>query len=136
MKLLKLTAVSTLLRKEAEDKINKATRSPKVLKDEDGRTAEWYMDLGMRVPEHLENDEHEEDVFIEFDDEDFEDFHNYTVIPLKNFLFCTDKEFSGSILYLEGNLEIEILQSSREVQQQIEYLNRNWIQKLIDKLTK
>lgn len=137
LKLLRLTAVSTLPNESAENKIAKARAEiSNTDVDDEEYNAEWYREMGLKVPEHLQDEGNKSSAFIELNEEDFEEFYNYTVVPLDQILFCTDKEFGGSVLYMKEDFQIELLQSAQEVEMQIRYLNQNILQRWIQKLEK
>lgn len=135
VKLLRLNVVSLHDIDENEFGVNTEKR----VRDMYGRNAEFYEDIGMEAPEHMfksyldEEDEGEEGEFDE--DEELETVTVYpTILDLTEFSFCINNSSIGSSLFTKGGEIINVYETSDQVYAQVEYLNMNWIEKLINKI--
>jgi hypothetical protein len=125
MKLLYLNSVVQIPNEKGEQKIKKALNG--VPKDENGMSAKWYEDMGIKPPKNLEESpEIDENGMIFLQEEEFDYDFVDCILRLDDFSSCVDNEKIGSILYTRDGDEMWIEQTSEEIYAYITVLTRHW----------
>lgn len=111
------------------DELNSKSYGQKV--DENGRSAEWYEDLGMPVPDELKDNSSEDmEVYLTLKDDELSTSYSDTCFNTKYLIAIVDNQDQGSTLYLDGDIEILAKETEAEINKLIkkaEYrkLNKN-----------
>lgn len=124
---LSLTGVAEVVTEAAEKKLEKENSVPRC---DAGHTREFYEDLN--VPEHkLPKELLEREKGVELEDEDFEQVTSDIVVYESEIkLMVTDDEFTT--IFLQDGLTITVLETSEEIDYYLDYMERNWFEKIRD----
>lgn len=132
--LLHLSALSVKPNENGDEKIKKSKTFKGAPRDTYGRTKDWYDENDFPIPDHLfessEDDlEYDEEGMLLLDDEDIKYEASPLIIDLLDFSYCTDSDKIGSMLVTKSGEALDILESSFEVYAQIDWINKNWLDK-------
>lgn len=123
MKLLEVTIKRAHLKEEHEHKLKDFfTASEKEPEDENGKTASWYEDMNLPIPDELKNNVDNE-LSLPITDEFFEFKTKHSFIPIKNIDYIMgDFEEGAEIILLSGEV-IKTIEDEHEIKNRIDKLN-------------
>lgn len=128
MKLLYLNSVITVPSEKGEKRIAQAKKGG-VKTDENGKNADWYEDMGLKIPEHLlQNDDVDQDGMIFLKDDEFEFDFVDCIVRLDDFSTCIDNQEIGSIIYLKDGSDIWVEETCEEIFYYITLITRSKLQ--------
>jgi hypothetical protein len=121
MKILKLTATSKVLTREAEERLNATDfDEPKC---SNGNTREYYESMGLRIPQDLLDAEKE---FDELEDEDFEVIRSSFRLPVTEntpffYIESDDKDTDGAntVVFVVPAYTVRVLETVEEIDELI-----------------
>lgn len=129
MKLLQLTIRRAKLKEEFEDKIQEMFQEPEEMFDENGKTASWYEDMGMAIPEELKQ-KNTSNVFP-ITDEFFEFYIKTAFLPLEEISYIAGDVEEGCEVILKSGDVIKAIENEIEVYVRIDALTKQtFLQKL------
>lgn len=100
------------------DELNSKSYGQKV--DENGRSAEWYENLGMSVPEELIESEPEDmEVYLTLKDGELSTSYSDTCFNTDYLIAIVDNQDQGSTVYLDGDIEILAKETEAEINELI-----------------
>ena len=132
MKRLFLTAIKRVLNEDAQKRLDAFDDEDydEEPRDEHGRTAEFYTDLNLPIPESLKNKQSD---FIKFDlEKDYDTYEIDVTVNMDDFVMVVDNEEFGSVLYLSNGSSIEIIEDSADINAQIWWNTRSRWQRFRD----
>ena len=118
-----VTVVSATLKEEVQKELLKLNSEYDVLdnkKDSLGRTAEFYEDLGIPIPEELQSDNEPEIFEVKKE--------HYNIIEKKGRVrpsiidFIVENDDSGCILYTNTDFTITVKESVEEIENKIKFI--------------
>lgn len=128
-----LTGIGSQLTESAEKKLDEK-ESYKTPTCSNGKTSEWYEDIGIPIPKDLEQKLKEQDQGVELDDEDYEEVHSEVMVYLDQIkLMVEDDEVTT--IFLEGDLRITVLETVEEIDFYLDFIERSEFAKLKDLLS-
>lgn len=130
MKILHLTTIRRVLNEAAQKRLDEFDDYDEDEEpvDEHGRNAQWYEDVGMRVPQDLIDKKKE---FLEFDlDEDYDEYKVSVNINLDDFSMMIDNFDYGSVVYLKSGTNLEVIEETDDIYNQIKSLNKTIWEKI------
>ena len=129
-----LTGVGSVLTKEAEDKLFKESENA-IPRCDSGLSREQYQDLGIpedKIPQSLKDKERA----LEFGEEELEteEVFSTVVIPIDQMKLWIqdDGEDTYTTVFLEGGMTVTVLEDAVEIDNYIDFVNRNWFEKVKD----
>lgn len=89
--------------------------------DEDGKDAEWYRDLGLPVPEHLEvkNSSMMLSVDLDLEEDEIDITYKKTAIDKSCFAFVEENEKYGCTIYTKNSYELTVKESIEEILEKV-----------------
>ena len=127
---LHLTGYGDVLTEDAEKKLEKGD-SYKIPTCDNGKTFDWYEDMAIPIPPELEERLKVKDVGIKLLDEDFEEVYSDVSLYEDDIVFkVSDSE--GTTIFVKGGYTISVLESVDEIDAYVDYMNRNWLEKIRD----
>lgn len=88
--------------------------------DEEGRTAEWFRNMNIKVPPELEEDEPEDmEVYLTLKDGEISTSYSNTCFNTKYLIAIVDNSDQGSTVYLDGDIEILAKETEAEISELI-----------------
>ena len=124
---LRLTGVSDVITEAAEKKLEKE-ESYQVPTCSNGKTAEFYDDIGIPLPPDLVDKLKKQDKGVELSSEDFEEEYSDISIYDDEILFkVTDSE--GTILFIKGGYTLTVLETVNEIDEYIDYMSLSSFEK-------
>ena len=112
-----LTVVTTELKKEVQDNILKNLNGVKPnsssKKDSYGRDADFYSELGIDIPEDLEEDTQEEDIEL------YDIIEAQGVFRPETITFAVSNKDIGSTIYIDVDYKISVKESLEEITEKI-----------------
>lgn len=133
MKLLYLTKVGMRPNEVGREKIEQALEKERSGGKTDGMPLSFYIENNLRPPDDVEDDsEIDSDGNINLTNEEMEEFYTEAILNLEDFSMVVDEEDEGSTVYTKSGTFINVAQDSDDVYDQIEYLNRNFAEKIRD----
>lgn len=127
---LRLTGCGTVLTQAAEKKIEEK-EDYQIPKCNNGRTVQFYDDLGMDIPPELEEKLKQQDKGVKLEEEDFEEVYSDVSIYNTDILFkVTDEEVTT--IFVKGGYTIQVLETCDEIDHYEEFMSRNWFEKIRD----
>lgn len=130
-KLIYLTGVNEVLKKEALDKLNKEDGIPRC---DNGNTREFYEDLNVpesKIPQELKDREKEEDLDA---DENYEEVYSLIALYPSDISLMVSEEEETTVFLRGSNLTISVIEYAEEIEDLIEISRRNWLTRLYYKL--
>lgn len=126
-KYLYLTEISTIISEKGEEKIKRIERgSSGIKRDSFGRSAEFYEDLNIPIPDELlEEDEDggiDDEGMIQLEEGEFEYDFNDCLIDLDDFSCAMNHNEFGSNIYLKNQFYIRVEETVEEINLQIAIL--------------
>lgn len=135
MQILHLTSLQKILTDEAEAKIEAYQENSEQVKDDQGRSTEYFIDsLGIQPPKDLLDKEKLLDKGLELTEEDYiylEVDCNIRLSQLSMTQDCVEEDYV-CIVWLKDGTFVQVLQTSAEIEAQIIYLQRNVFEKIRD----
>jgi len=139
MKLLFLTAVTTIPTEEGQKRIQKAVKKNRNSDgDEDFAkpgTSAWFKSMNITPPSDLEEDETEEideNGYMLLPEDEVEYEFNDLIIDLEEFQSCVETSMISSILTTKSGDIYEIEETPEMIYYMIHMISRPWYQKLTD----
>lgn len=138
MKLLFLTAITTIPTEEGQKRIEKAVKKNR---NSDGGedfakpgTSAWFRQMNITPPSDLEeeDDEIDEQGFMQLPLEEIDYEFSDLVIPLKQISACEENPLIGSQLFTKSGEVFHIEETPEQLFQYITVITRPWYQKLLD----
>lgn len=132
MQRLFLTAIKRVLNEDAQKRLDAFDDEDydEEPRDEHGRTAEFYTDLNLPIPESLKNKQSD---FIKFDlEKDYDTYEIDVIVNMNDFVMVVDDEEFGSTVYLSNGNNIQILEDSADINAQIWWNTRSRWQRFKD----
>lgn len=127
---LSLTGIGEVLTEAAEKRLEKG-ESYQTPTCSNGRTAEFYDDIGIPIPPDLEAKLKQKDKGIELEDTDFEAVTSDVILYEDQIkVMVTDDEFTT--IFLSDGLTITVLETSEEIDYYLDFLHRTWFEKIKD----
>jgi len=125
---LSLTGIGEVLTEAAEKKLEKG-ESYQTPTCSNGKTAEFYDDIGIPIPPDLEAKMKQKDKGIELEDDDFEAVTSDILVYEDQIkLIVTEEDFTT--IFLNDNLTITVLETSEEIDFYLDFLQRSWFEKV------
>jgi hypothetical protein len=118
-----VTVVTSKLKKEVQEKLMKMNSGSEVVdskKDSLGRTAEFYHELGIDVPEELQSEEGVKT--FEIKKEHYDIVEKSGKIKPSVIDFMVDNEDFGCILYVDTDFTITVKETVEEIESKIKLL--------------
>jgi hypothetical protein len=118
-----LTVITYKLKKEVNDNIKKTFLggvNTSKSKDDYGRDAEFYRDLGIEPPEEF--DQEEETQVFDIKDEDFDVVESPARFKVENLVFFVADEKGGSTIYVDMDYSASVKESVEEIELRINKL--------------
>jgi hypothetical protein len=118
-----LTVITYKLKKEVNDNIKKTFLggvNTSKSKDDYGRDAEFYRDLGIDPPEEF--DQEEETQVFDIKDEDFDVVESPARFKVENLVFFVADEKGGSTIYVDMDYSASVKESVEEIELRINKL--------------
>jgi hypothetical protein len=118
-----LTVITYKLKKEVNDNIKKTFLggvNTNKSKDDYGRDAEFYRDLGIEPPEEF--DQEEETQVFDIKDEDFDVVESPARFKVENLVFFVADEKGGSTIYVDMDYSASVKESVEEIELRINKL--------------
>lgn len=106
--MIKLTALDFQIKESSKIFSN----GSKQLKDEYGRTAEWYEEAGMPVPDDLLEQQDEQE---EITEEDWDRFTADCYIDPTQIVLMVDNHDEGSTIYFKDKFDITVEETVEEI---------------------
>lgn len=129
---LSLTGIGEVLTEAAEKRLEKG-ESYQTPTCSNGRTAEFYDDIGIPIPPDLEAKLKQKDKGIELEDTDFEAVTSDVILYEDQIkVMVTDDEFTT--IFLSDGLTITVLETAEEIDYYLDFLHRNWFEKSKDSI--
>jgi hypothetical protein len=125
-----VTEVITILNEAGEKKLKEATSDGEAT-DEHGRTAEWYEDIGIPIPDSLVNrrPEIDEDGFMNLSPDEFTyDFQN-RFIDMTDFFTAVEADEFGTIIQFNNGVTFWLEEDLFEVYARIYVSQMNWFER-------
>ena len=124
---LRLTGVSDVITEAAEKKLEKG-ETYQVPTCNNGKTAEFYDDIGIPLPPDLVEKLKKQDKGIELSSEDFEEEYSDISIYDDEIVFkVTDAE--GTVLFVRGGHTLQVLETVDEIDSYIDYMSLSSFEK-------
>lgn len=131
---LSLTGIGEVLKESAEKKLEQEEKSYQTPTCSNGKTAEFYDDIGIPLPQDLVDKLKEQNKNIELEDDDFEMVTSDIVIYESEIkLMVTDDNFTT--IFLKDGLTITVLETSEEIDYYIDFMERTWFDKFKDSIS-
>lgn len=92
--------------------------------DSDGRSREYFENLGIKVPKEITDKEKNLDDDITFTDEDYDEFEVDVVINIEDFSMSIDTTEDTATIYLKNGMFVNTLENSSEINGQIWWITR------------
>lgn len=138
MKLLYLTTVVPFANEKGQERIDKALKKSKEDDDEPGYLSKkWYTSQNLRPPPDLEDegdDEITDDGYMFLDESELDYEFLDILIPLNQFAGCEENSLIGSQLYTKSGEVFHIEETPEQLLYYINFLNRNWAEKIKDRV--
>ena len=118
-----VTVVTAKLKKEVQEKLIKMSSGSEIIenkKDSFGRTAEFYQELGIDVPEELQSEEGVKT--FEIKKEHYDIIEKTGKIKPSMIDFMVDNEDFGCILYVDTDFTITVKETVEEIENKINIL--------------
>ena len=118
-----VTVVTAKLKKEVQEKLMKMSSGSEVIenkKDSLGRTAEFYQELGIDVPEELQSEDGAKT--FEIKKEHYDIVEKAGKIKPSVIDFMVDNEDFGCILYVDTDFTITVKETVEEIENKINIL--------------
>jgi hypothetical protein len=118
-----VTVVTSKLKKEVQEKLMKMTSGSEFVdskKDSLGRTAEFYHELGIDVPEELQSEEGVKT--FEIKKEHYDIVEKSGKIKPSVIDFMVDNEDFGCVLYVDTDFTITVKETVEEIESKINIL--------------
>lgn len=118
-----VTVVTAKLKKEVQEKLIKMSSGSEIIenkKDSFGRTAEFYQELGIDVPEELQSEEGAKT--FEIKKEHYDIIEKTGKIKPSMIDFMVDNEDFGCILYVDTDFTITVKETVEEIENKINIL--------------
>lgn len=134
---LQLTGVGSVLTELAEKKIEKG-ENYQVPTCSNGKTVEFYDNIGIPIPSKLVEKLKKQDkgIKLKLEDEDFEDVYSDVSIYEEDILFkITDDEGITTLFLRDSNITLTVLETCNMIDDFIDYQNKSWIGKVISFLS-
>lgn len=125
MKRLHLTVLRKELTEAAEKRLEELDIYDENPKDSNGKTREYYENLGLPVSKEITDKEKLLNGGIELTDDDYDFYETECTVNLDNFAMVIDDIEEGSSLFLSDGTFVNILEDSAEVNAQIWWLTRS-----------
>lgn len=136
MKLLYLTMYRRVLNEEAQKRLDDYEDEDYIeVRDEHGRTSEWYEEAGIPIPPDLLRREKEMNKGLEFEDADYDDVYAECAIRPEEITMFTGTADGDSVVYLKNGTYVNVEEDTDEIGAQLWWLNRNWWEKLKEQVT-
>lgn len=123
-KRLLLTGVGSQLTESAEKKLDEK-ESYQIPTCSNGKTEEWYIDIGIPIPSDLVQKLKEQDKGVKLDDEDYEEVHSDIMVYVDQIKLMVEDE-EVTTIFLEGDLRITVMETVDEIDFFIDYIERSW----------
>jgi len=129
LKKLYLTSVKRILNDAAQKRLDEfeAQDDYNSPKDDYGRDYGWYMEAGIPVPKELEDQSKD---YIDFKDEDYDEFEADAIIRQSDFLMAIDDIEYGSTVYLLNGITVSVFEDAETINMQIWYNDLKWYERL------
>lgn len=89
--------------------------------DEHGKTADWYEDVGIPVPDELKEDYTEDiEVYLTLKDGEISTSYSNTCFNTDYLIAIVDNQDMGSTVYLENDIEILAKETEAEIHELIQ----------------
>lgn len=138
-KVMFLTTEVVELNDKGRDRIGKAVKKKfkRNLEDDDNpapNTAKWYMNLGIPVPEGIEDEEEDDnDGLLELDDSEFNTTEKTVILERCDYSYTIGDE-DGSVVYTADGRHINVVESPDMIYEQLRYIDQNIFERFIDGL--
>lgn len=123
-----LTVVTVRLKKETEDNITKSFLGDSKkgsYKDDYGRDAEFYRELGINPPEELESGKQKKKSgSFKVSESDLETVESPAMFRLDSLVFFVAGEKEGSTIYLDIDYKASVKETVREIELKINKLSK------------
>jgi hypothetical protein len=125
-----LTGVGEQLTESAEKKLEQK-ESYQTPTCSNGKTSQWYEDIGIPIPPDLVQKLKEQDQGIELEDEDYEEVHSEIMVYIDQIKFIVSDD-EATTIFLKDDLRITVLETVEDIDFFLDYLERSEITKLKD----
>ena len=118
-----VTVVTAKLKKEVQDKLMKIGSISDFIQDKKdslGRTAEFYQELGIDIPDELQSEEGT--TSFEIKKEHYDIIEKFGKIKPSVIDFMVDNEDFGCVLYVDTDFTITVKESVEEIENKINIL--------------
>ena len=137
-KTITLTGVGNVLTKEAEEKLFNKSNSPPTC--DNGRTREFYEDLGLSVEDIPQSLKDKELAYDEEEDLEVEEVFSDVIVFIDEIALIVqddpldedDKVYTQ--IFLKNNLKTSVAESAIEIIDLIDFINRNWFERVRDNI--
>jgi hypothetical protein len=123
-----LTVITVRLKKETEDNITKSflgDTKKGSSKDDYGRDAEFYRELGINPPEELESGKQKNKTgSFKVSESDLETIESPAMFRLDSLVFFVAGEKEGSTIYLDIDYKASVKETVREIELKINKLSK------------
>lgn len=128
---LSLTGCGEVLKESAEKKLEQVDNSYQTPTCSNGKTAEFYDDIGIPLPQDLVDKIKNQSRGIEFSDDDYESVTTDIVVYEDEIkLMITDDEFTT--IFLRDGLTITVLEEAEAIDDYISYMQRSQFTKFVN----
>jgi hypothetical protein len=124
---LSLTGIGEVLKESAEKRLEEQ-ESYQIPTCSNGKTEEFYQDIGIPIPPDLEEKLKIQDKGIKFEDDDFEDvYSDISIYEDEIVLKITADDITT--LYIRGGYTVDVLESVDEIDSFVDFMNLTWTSK-------
>ena len=139
-KVLMLTSVYKQVNEKGLERVEKIrSEYGKSKKDDYGRTAEWYEDAGLPVPEYFsqnEQDEVDQEGMVPIKEDELEEVLEPVIVSLSDFssAITIADEDEYTTVYTKSGISYPVVENVYEIYSQIDYLQQSFLDRIKYKL--
>ncbi len=126
---LRLTGVGSVLTQAAEKKLEKG-EDYQIPTCENGKTADWYDDMNIPLPDSLVEKLKKQDKGIKLEDEDFEEVYSDVSVYQEDILLMVSDEDLTTIFLRDSDITLTVLETCEDIDSYIEYMSLNSFQRV------
>jgi hypothetical protein len=125
---LHLTGCGTVLTEAAEKKLETG-EDYQIPTCSNGKTSEFYDDIGIPLPEDLVEKLKKQDKGVELEDQDFEEIYSDVSIYAEDIILMVEDEGLTTLFVRNSDLKVTVLETVNQIDEYIEYMSLNSFQK-------